>query len=69
MKQLGNEENIGIHDFAGFLHRNPGARRTWENGMAIEQKYRRKLIPVPVGVDMMNIVFSDLEELNQIDTP
>ena len=64
MKQLGIEENIGIHDFAGFLHRNPGARRTWESLMAIEQEYRSKLIPVPLGVDMMNIVFYDLEELN-----
>lgn len=66
-RELGNEENIGIHDFAGFLHRNPGARRTWENLMAIEQKYRSFLIPVPVDVDMINIVFSDLEKLNQID--
>jgi len=30
MKQLGNEHNVDIHDFAGFLYRNPGARRTWE---------------------------------------
>ena len=65
MKQLGIELSVEVHDFAGFLHRNPGARRTWENWMAIEQEYRSKLIPVPVGVEMMNIVFADLEELNQ----
>ncbi len=69
MRQLGNEGNVDVHDFAGFLHRNPGARRTWENWMAIEVEYRRKLMPVPKGDDMMNIVFSDLEELNQIDPP
>ena len=65
MRQLGIELSVEIHDFAGFLHRNPGARRTWENWMAIEQEYRSKLIPVPVGVDMINIVFADLEKLNQ----
>ena len=69
VRQLGSEENVGVHDFAGFLHRNPGARRTWEDLMAIEQEYRRKLMPVPTGVDMINIVFSDLEELNQFDPP
>lgn len=65
MRQLGIELNVGVHDFAGFLHRNPGARRIWGDLMAIEQEYRSKLIPVPVGVDMMNVVFADLEELNQ----
>jgi len=69
MRQLGNEENVGIHDFAGFLHRSPGARRTWETRMATEQEYRRKLIPVPMGADMMNIVFSDLEKLNETARP
>ena len=64
-KQLGFEHNVGVHDFAGFLHRNPGARRTWEDLMAIEQEYRTKLVPVPVGVEMKNIVFSDLGKLNQ----
>ena len=69
MSQLGNEQNVIIHDFAGFLYKNPGARRTWETRMAVEQEFRKKLIPVPVGVDMMNIVFSDLEKLQQLDSP
>ena len=69
MKQLGNEHNVDIHDFAGFLYRNPGARRTWETWMTVEQEYRKKLIPVPVGVDKMKIVFSDLEKLKQLDSP
>ncbi len=29
MKQLGLEGNVAVHDFAGFLHGNPGARRAW----------------------------------------
>jgi hypothetical protein len=33
--------------------------------MAIEQEYRSKLIPVPIGEDAVNIVFADLEKLNQ----
>jgi len=37
--------------------------------MAVEQEFRKKLIPVAVGVDMMNIVFSDLEKLKQLDSP
>ena len=69
MSQLGNEQNVGIHDFAEFLYKNRGARRTWETRMAVEQEFRKKLIPVAVGVDMMNIVFSDLEKLKQLDSP
>lgn len=69
MKQLGNEQNVAIHDFAGFLYKNPGARRAWETRMAVEQEYRKKLMPVTVGVDMMNIVFFDLEKLQQLDSP
>jgi len=37
--------------------------------MTVEQEYRKKLIPVPVGVDKMKIVFSDLEKLQQLDSP
>ena len=69
MQQLGNENNVGAHDFAGFIHRNPGARRTWKALMAIEQDYREKLIPEPTGVDMMKIVLSDLEKLDQFNRP
>ena len=69
MQQLGNRYNVGAHDFAGFLHRNPGARRTWEALMAIEQGYREKLISDPVGVDMMKIVLADLEKLDQMVRP
>lgn len=69
MRQLGNEHNVAVHDFAGYLYRNPGARRMWETWMAVEQEYRKKLIPVSAGVDMMDIVFSDLEKLQQLDSP
>jgi hypothetical protein len=69
MRQLGIEANVGVHDFAGYLHRNPGAKRTWKALMAIEQDYREKLIPEPFGVDMMKIVLADLEKLDQIDRP
>ena len=69
MQQLGNGNNVGAHDFAGFLHANPGARRTWEARMAIEQGYREELVPEPTGVDMMNIVLADLEKLDQIGRP
>jgi hypothetical protein len=68
-QQRGSENNVDVHDFAGFLHRNPGARRAWLALMAIEQDYREKLIPEPVGVDMMKIVLSDLEKLDQLDRP
>ncbi len=44
MSQLGNEQNVGIHDFAEFLYKNRGARRTWETRMAVEQEFRKKLI-------------------------
>jgi hypothetical protein len=60
---------VGVHDFAGFLHRNPGAKRTWKALMAIEQDYREKLISEPIGVDMVKIVLADLEKLDQIDRP
>jgi hypothetical protein len=69
MRELLGEDYVGIHDFAGFLHRNPGARRSWKALMAIEQNYREKLISEPIGVDMMNIVLADLEKLDQVDSP
>ena len=69
LKQLGNDQNVEVHDFAGFLYRNPGARRMWETWMTVENEYRKKLMPVPVGLDMMDIVFSDLEKLQQLDSP
>lgn len=68
-QQLGDTRDAGVHDFAAFLHKNPGARRTWNAWMTIEQDYREKLIPEPVGVEYMNIVLADLEKLDQIDRP
>jgi hypothetical protein len=68
-QQLGDTRDVGVHDFAWFLHENPGARRTWNAWMTIEQDYREKLIPEPVGVEYMNIVLADLEKLDQIDRP
>lgn len=55
--------------FTKLLSGNPGARQTWEAWMAVEQEYRKKLIPVPMGVDKMDIVFSDLGKLEQLDSP
>jgi hypothetical protein len=68
-RQLGVTRDVGIHDFAAFLHENPGARRTWIAWMTTEQDYREKLIPEPVGVEFMNIVLADLEKLDQMDRP
>lgn len=52
-----------INDFAGFLHRNPDVRKEWEVLMQTEQDYRMKLIRDPAGVTKMNIVYRDLEKL------
>ena len=68
-QQLGDTRAVSVHDFAWFLHENPGARRTWNAWMTIEQDYREKLIAEPVGVEYMNIVLADLEKLDQIDRP
>ena len=68
-RQLGEPRAIGIHDFAAFLHQNPGARRTWIAWMKTEQHYRATLISEPVGAEYMKIVLADLEKLDQIDRP
>ena len=31
--------------------------------MAVEQEYRERLMPEPVGVEFMNMVIADLERL------
>lgn len=61
---VGRELDVSIHDFAAFLHQNPGARRMWENVMDIEQDYRQQLMSEPVGVEAMNVVLADLRKLN-----
>ena len=68
-RQLGVTLDVGIHDFAVFLHENPGARRTWIAWMTTEQDFREKLIGESVGAEYMNIVLADLEKLDQIDRP
>ena len=68
-QQLGDTGAVSVHDFAWFLHENPGARRTWNAWMKTEQHYREKLIPEAAGVEYMNIVLADLEKLDQIDRP
>ena len=68
-QQLGDTRDVGLHDFAVFLHENPGARRTWIAWMKTEQDYREKLLPEPAGVEYMNIVLADLEKLDQMDRP
>jgi len=68
-RQLGEPRAIGIHDFAAFLHENPGARRTWIAWMKTQQHYRETLISEPVGGEYMNIVLADLEKLDQIGRP
>lgn len=67
--QLGDTRTVGLHDFAVFLHQNPGARRTWIAWMKTQHHYRKKLIPGEPGVEYMNIVLADLEKLDQMDRP
>ena len=67
--QLGDTRTVGLHDFAVFLHRNPGARRTWIAWMKTQNHYRETLIGEPAGAESMNIVLADLEKLDQMDRP
>lgn len=60
---VGDDQNVAVHDFAAFLHQNPGARHVWESIMAVEQDYRDRLLSGPAGVALMNMVFTDLEKL------
>jgi len=68
-RQLGEPRAIGIHDFAAFLHENPGARRTWIAWMKTQQHNRETLVSEPVGAEYTNIVLADLEKLDQMDRP
>lgn len=68
-EQLGDTRTVGLHDFAVFLHQNPGARRTWIAWMKTQNHYRETLIGEPAGAEYMNIVLADLEKLDQIDPP
>ena len=61
--RVGPALNVSIHDFAGFLHRNPGARRVWLAEMEVEQSYRGRLLSEPAGTELVNIVMADLEKL------
>jgi hypothetical protein len=63
LEVVGEHSSVPIHDFAGFLHRNPGGRRVWEATMAVEQEYRERLVREPAGVKFMEIVLADLEKL------
>ena len=62
---FGDDRRIGIHDFALFLYLNPGARERWTSLMEQEQHYRNILIPGSAGVELMEIVFADLNTLDE----
>ena len=62
-QSLGNDLNVPVHDFAAFLHENPAARQVWERLMAEEQSYRERLISLPVGSGLINVVLADLDLL------
>jgi hypothetical protein len=42
---LGGTLDVPLHDFAWFLHKNPGARRAWEAMVDDEAERRNTLIP------------------------
>ena len=66
-RRLGSDLDVALHDFASFLHRNPGARTTWLENSEIEQQYRRLLIDGPAGTEEMDSVLADLEKLDNSD--
>ena len=45
MLTLGRGGDVAAHDFAWFLHKNPGARRAWEAIVDDEVERRNTLIP------------------------
>ena len=66
-ERFGDERRVGIHDFALFLYLNPGARERWISLMEEEQHFRGMLIPGSAGVELMEMVFADLDKLDEID--
>jgi hypothetical protein len=67
-RRFGSNLDIALNDFAGFLHRNPGARVTWEN--TIDQLFHyRTLLSVDLeisGLREIEAVREDLEYLDNI---
>jgi hypothetical protein len=64
-ERFGDDRRVGIHDFAKFLYLNPGARERWTSLMEQEQHYREILIPGSAGVELMEVVFADLNKLDE----
>ncbi len=56
-----------VHDFAAFLHKNPGARRVWEAREQDLEKYRSQLMPADISkIIWPDTVRLDLAKLDQI---
>jgi len=67
-RRLGRDLDVSLHDFASFLHRNPGARATWQENSDVEQEYRGILLNGPAGQAEVELVIADLERLDNLGT-
>jgi hypothetical protein len=66
-RQFGWDKAMSVHDFAAFLHRNPGARRAWEAQQEQMVQDRTVLVPQWRGESSLaSIVRQDLEKLEQL---
>jgi hypothetical protein len=66
-QQLGISADTLIHDFAWFLHQNPGARAVWEDDAKERNQQRTLLRGKPPGpIAIQDIVRVDLEKLDQL---
>lgn len=65
-RRLGSNLDVSLHDFASFLHRNPGARSTWQKNSEIEQEYRGLLLSGPAGRAEFEAILLDLEKLDKL---
>ena len=65
INKLHDAKDVGIHDFAAFLSRNPGAQATWEASMRVVQESRFRLLGevLNTGGNETQIVLADLEKL------
>ena len=65
--RLGRTGDIPLHDFAWFLHKNPGARTAWVAD-AEERNLQRSLLTgrEPGAVAVQDVVRADLRKLDQL---
>ncbi|MBX2850037.1 MAG: hypothetical protein KTR16_17050 [Acidiferrobacterales bacterium] len=65
--RLGSDVNLAIHQFAEFLHENPGARTIWTNEIERQMTNRQVLDYNVPGFELRrNLVFEDLAKLSQL---